>query len=151
MNKCRMCGKEINYIIKHPMAKDLCNDCFKRMMNNKPDEVSVLPGNDWATETWVKCTTMFSNGTEYEWFIEHYCMKCARYRKGYCRTYRRTEQARWDEKYFPYEDLLDHTRYAGKACKRFTEELPKVERHRKQVEGQVSVDDLLKRKGGDKV
>ena len=101
-----------------------------------------------ADNKYIPCTTMFSNGSEYEWFIENYCMNCARYRKGYCRTYRRTEQARFDEKYFPYDDLLDHPMYAGKACKRFTKELPRVKRGRKQVAGQVSME-LTFENGGE--
>lgn len=87
----------------------------------------------------IECKTMFSNGTEYEWFLEHQCFRCTRFRKGYCRTYRMTEKARWDEKYFPYDDLMDYKRYGGKECKRFTTEKPAVVRHRKQVEGQVKM------------
>lgn len=84
----------------------------------------------------IECKTMFSNGTEYEWFLEHQCFRCARFRKGYCRTYRMTEQARWDEKYFPYDDLMDFKGYGGKTCKRFTTDIVR-NRKQKQVEGQI--------------
>ncbi len=50
-----------------------------------------------------------------------------------------TEKARWDEKYFPYDDLMDYKGYGGKECKRFTTEKPAVVRHRKQIEGQVKM------------
>lgn len=88
----------------------------------------------------IKCETMFSNGTEYEWFLETQCFRCTRFRKGYCRTYRMTENARWDEKYFPYDDLMDFKGYGGKACKRFTTEKPKVARNSKQIEGQIKME-----------
>ena len=88
----------------------------------------------------IECKTMFSNGTEYEWFLERNCFQCTRFRKGYCRTYRMTEKARWDEKYFPYDDLMDYKGYGGKECKRFTTEKHAVVRHRKQIEGQIEME-----------
>lgn len=87
----------------------------------------------------IECKTMFSNGTEYEWFLEHNCFRCVRFRKGYCRTYRMTEKARWDEKYFPYDDLMDYKGYGGKECKRFTTEKQNVVRHKKQIKGQMEM------------
>lgn len=90
----------------------------------------------------IECKTMFSNGTEYEWFLEHNCFRCTRFRKGYCRTYRMTEKARWDEKYFPYDDLMDYKGYAGKKCKRFTEEKPVKKWHRHEIEGQISMEEV---------
>ena len=88
----------------------------------------------------IECKPMFSNGTEYEWFLEHNCFRCTRFRKGYCRTYRMTEKAMLDEKYFPYSDLMDYKGYAGKVCKRFTTEKPAVVRHMKQIEGQIEME-----------
>ena len=88
----------------------------------------------------IECKTMFSNGTEYEWFLEHQCFQCTRFRKGSCRIYRRTEDARFDEKYFPYDDLMDYKGYGGKACKQFTTERPKVIWHRKQMDGQIMME-----------
>ena len=88
----------------------------------------------------IECKTMFSNGTEYEWFLEHNCFRCTRFRNGHCRTYRRTDDARWDEKCFPYDDLMDYKRYCGKECKRFTKEKPKVIRNRKQLDGQIRME-----------
>ena len=89
----------------------------------------------------IPCTTMFSNGSEYEWFIENQCEKCTKFRKGYCRTYRMTEKARWDEKYFPYDDLQDIKGYAGKHCKRFTTE--KQKRQPRQCKGQLELYDTV--------
>lgn len=83
---------------------------------------------------------MFSNGSEYEWFLENYCYCCTRFRKGYCRTYRMTEKARWDEKYFPYSDLMDFKGVGGKACKRFTDAKPEKKWHRHQIEGQTEME-----------
>ena len=90
----------------------------------------------------IERKTMFSNGTEYEWFLEHNCFRCTRFRKGYCRTYRMTEKARLDEKYFPYDDLMDYKGYAGKECKRFTEEKPVKKWHRHEVEGQIEMGEV---------
>ena len=87
----------------------------------------------------VECGSLFSNGTEYEWFLEHQCYKCTKFRKGYCRTYRMTELARFNEKYFPYSDLMDYKHYGGKVCKRFTTEKPEKKWHRKEVDGQTSM------------
>lgn len=87
----------------------------------------------------VECKHMFSNGSEYEWFIEHNCDRCTRFKKGYCRTFRMTEKARWDEKYFPYSDLMEYEQYAGKVCKRFTTEKPIKKWHRKQIDGQMEM------------
>lgn len=88
----------------------------------------------------IECKTTFSNGSEYMWFIENFCDACARFRNGRCRTYAAIEKARWDEKYFPYGDLMDYELYAGKACKRFTKEKPNVVRHRKQLKGQTRME-----------
>ena len=88
----------------------------------------------------IECKTMFSNGTEYMWFIENNCDRCVRFRNGRCRTYRRTEMARLDEKYFPYEDLMDYKGCAGKKCKRFSDEKPEKKWHRHEVEGQTRMD-----------
>lgn len=86
------------------------------------------------------CTSVFSNGSEYMWFQEHYCDKCTLYRNGLCRTFTAIEKARWDEKYFPYDDLMDFVSYAGKICRRFTEEKP-ARKHGppKQIEGQMEM------------
>ena len=51
------------------------------------------------------------------------------------------EKARWDEKYFPYDDLMDYEKYAGKECKRFTTEKPVRKGYaRKPVPGQVEME-----------
>lgn len=93
-----------------------------------------------ADKELVPCTTMFSNGTEYMWFIEQWCDRCTRFRKGYCRVFRMTEKARYDEKYFPYDQLMDYKKYAGKACKRFTEEKQTRTRHAQQIPGQMEME-----------
>ena len=56
-------------------------------------------------------------------------------------------KARFDEKYFPYDDLLDIKGYAGKVCKRFTDEkLPRAHRQKppEQLEGQLTMEDVMK-------
>lgn len=94
------------------------------------------------------CTTMFSNGTEYEWFIETNCERdCKRFRKGKCAILRRLEMARFDKKYFPYDSLLDFTGgYAGKVCKLYTTEPLAYTRISKQLPGQLAMEltELLK-------
>jgi hypothetical protein len=45
--------------------------------------------------------------------------------------------ARFDEKRFPYKDLMDFEKCGGKRCKRFTTEKPKRILHQKQLEGQL--------------
>ena len=88
----------------------------------------------------IECKSMFSNGTEYMWFLENQCEKCALFRKGYCRTFRKMELARWDEKHFPYSDLMDYKGYAGKVCKRFTTEKPAKKWNRHEIEGQIEME-----------
>ena len=84
------------------------------------------------------CKHVFSNGTEYIWFLEHNCGQCTRFRNGRCRIYNRIELARIDEKYFPYDDLMEYPGYAGKKCKQFTTE--KLIRKRKQISGQIQME-----------
>ena len=86
----------------------------------------------------IECKSMFSNGSEYEWFLETKCFKCSRYRQGYCRIYNACEDARFDESRFPYSDLMDFKGYAGKTCKSFTTE--KLTRHRTVLKGQISME-----------
>ena len=87
----------------------------------------------------IPCKTMFSNGSEYEWFLEHNCERCTRFRNGHCRTYRKTELAMFDEKYFPYDDLMDYKGYGGKECRRFTDEKPARKHSIKQIDGQTEM------------
>ena len=88
----------------------------------------------------IECERMFSNGTEYEWFLENQCFQCTRFRNGYCRTYRMMELARFDEKRFPYDQLMDYEKYGGKVCKRFTNEKPVKKWHRHEVDGQIEME-----------
>lgn len=85
----------------------------------------------------IECKHMFSNGTEYELFLEDQCDVCTRFRNSRCRIYNAIEKARWDEKFFPYSDLMEYERYGGKVCKQFTTEKPVIKRHRKQITGQT--------------
>ena len=91
----------------------------------------------------VDCRHVFSNGSEYEWFLEHNCDRCTRYRKGRCRIYRRIEMARFDEKFFPYADLMEYERYAGKECRQFTEEKQERTRTPRQLDGQIGMEGLI--------
>lgn len=89
----------------------------------------------------IPCTTMFSNGMEFEWFIEHNCENgCTRFRNGRCKTYNACWNARWDEKYFPYDDLLDFASHnAGKVCKRFTDNPIEKKRRDNPINGQMEL------------
>ena len=73
----------------------------------------------------VDCTTMFSNGTEYEWFIENNCGSCKRFRNWQCYIIHALENARFDETLFPYDKLQDYANHcAGKRCKEWTSKHP---------------------------
>lgn len=89
----------------------------------------------------IPCKRVFSNGTEFEYFIETQCEKCTRFRKGRCRIYNACWKARWDNKYFPFNDLLDYEGYAGKKCKRFTDEpIHYGKKPIKNIDGQLSME-----------
>ena len=88
----------------------------------------------------VECKHIFSNGSEYMWFLEHNCDNCTRFRNGHCRIYNRLELSRFDESVFPYSDLMEHEQYSGKVCKSFTTEPRTIKRHRKEVEGQTEIE-----------
>ena len=86
----------------------------------------------------IDCTTLFSNGMEYEWFIENNCESCTRFRNWQCAIVHRLENARFDETVFPYEHLWDYKGYAGKKCKEWSNE--PIKRHRKNVRGQIAME-----------
>lgn len=87
----------------------------------------------------IDCNSMFSNGSEYEWFIEHNCESCKRFRNWQCAIVHELENARFDESLFPYEKLWDFAGgVAGKKCKHWTNE--PIKRHRKNVKGQIKMD-----------
>lgn len=90
-------------------------------------------------EELVECKSMFSNGTEYEWFIENNCDSCKRFRNWQCSIVHALENARFDETLFPYDKLLDYAHgYAGKRCKEWTNE--PIKHHRRNVKGQISME-----------
>ena len=87
----------------------------------------------------IDCTTMFSNGTEYEWFIEHNCESCSRFRNWQCAIVHKLENARFDETQFPYESLWDFKgHYGGKKCKEWSNQ--PIKRHRRNVKGQIAME-----------
>ena len=86
----------------------------------------------------VPCESVFSNGTEFEWFVENQCEKCTRFRNEKCRIFRACCAAMWDISKFPYDDLLDFKGgYAGKLCKNFTKEPIKRSRRVHNPKGQL--------------
>ena len=86
----------------------------------------------------VPCKTIFSNGTEFEMFMER-CFKCSRYRNDHCRILNACYKAMWDANAFPYSDLLDWSDgYGGKSCKHYTEVPISRNRAIKQMKGQMS-------------
>lgn len=87
----------------------------------------------------IPCKHIFSNGTEFEFFIETQCEKCKRFRNGKCKIYNACWEARWDENKFPYEYLLEYEHYAGMKCKKFTDMPIKRKRKAHNVEGQLNL------------
>ena len=86
---------------------------------------------------WHDCTHIFSNGTEFEFFVEDQCEKCKRYRNSRCSILNKCYIAMFDESKFPYDDLLDHEKYANKRCKHKTTET--IKKHKKPISGQMSI------------
>lgn len=88
------------------------------------------------------CSYMFSNGTEYEIFLDMYCFKCKRFRNWHCKTVWAMEKARFEgEKAFPFGDLEQGKRTHWKYCKRFTEEpIFRGKRHRKPLQEQIKME-----------
>ena len=87
----------------------------------------------------VDCTTMFSNGTEYEWFIENNCDSCKRFRNWQCSIIHALENSRFDETLFPYDKLWDYKNgLSGKRCKEHTTE--PLQRRRRNVKGQIAME-----------
>ena len=71
----------------------------------------------------IACRHIFSNGTEFELFMESQCFKgCVHYRNDHCRILNRIYMAMWDENKFPFDDLLEFEGVGGKVCKKFTTE-----------------------------
>lgn len=91
----------------------------------------------------VPCKYPFSNGTEYEIFLESQCDHCTLFRKGRCKTYRKLEEARFDITVFPYDQLMDYARYGGKVCIRYTTEKRIHKKGKpKQIAGQIEMEGL---------
>lgn len=90
----------------------------------------------------IPCKCVFSNGTEFEYFIETQCERCTRFRKGRCRIYNDCWRAMGSIKHFPFDDLLDIEGYAGKRCKCFTDKPIEHKRHNHPVDGQMEKCDL---------
>lgn len=86
------------------------------------------------------CKHVFSNGTEYEWFLSNNCYRCTRYRNGKCRVFNALENARWDESLFPFADLAETKITHTKFCIRMTTDKPKRIRNKKQIEGQTEIE-----------
>ena len=88
----------------------------------------------------IPCKTMFSNGTECEWFIETQCLKCTKWRQERCKIYRAIQDARFNPDRFPYDSLLDYAGgYAGKKCKEYSD-IPQTRKHHdKPIDGQYSL------------
>lgn len=87
----------------------------------------------------IPCERIFSNGSEFEWFIETQCEKCTRFRNEQCRIYRACCAAMWDTSKFPYSDLLDFKDgVGGKLCKSFTTEPIKKKKKVHNCNGQLN-------------
>lgn len=91
----------------------------------------------------IPCKSMFSNGTEYELFLESQCFKCKRFRNWHCRIVYAIEKARFlGEKFFPFKDLMEWDGgYGGKTCKSFTTEpLERKPKTIKPIDGQIKME-----------
>lgn len=89
----------------------------------------------------IPCKYAFSNGSEFEYFIETQCEKCTRFRKGKCRIYNACWDAMGDINKFPYDDLLDYAgAYGGKQCKRFTDQPLTRKRRNRPCAGQLKLE-----------
>ena len=92
----------------------------------------------------IQCKSMFSNGTEYELFLESQCFKCKRFRNWHCRIVYAIEKARFlGEKVFPFKDLMEWDGgYGGKTCKSFTAEpLERKPKTIKPIDGQIKLEE----------
>lgn len=92
-----------------------------------------------VNDEWKDCKHLFSNGMEFEFFLEDQCAKCKRYRNDHCRVLNRIYKAMFIKEEFPYEDLLDHEKYANKRCKHRTIENITRKKTTKQIVGQISL------------
>ena len=86
----------------------------------------------------IDCKSVFSNGTEYMWFIEHNCDTCKRFRNWQCSIVHQIENAMLDESLFPYDKLWDFEGCVGKRCKEWSD-VP-IKRQRRNVKGQTRMD-----------
>ena len=92
------------------------------------------------TDGLIPCKHMFSNGTEYELFLEH-CFECVRFRNWKCRVLSACEKARFvGESAFPFGDLLEWEHYGGKVCKHFsTEKIKRLQKKAVVFPGQMDL------------
>lgn len=87
----------------------------------------------------VPCKTPFSNGTEFQIFLDK-CCTCTKYRNEKCRIIIACYKAMFDQKHFPFDDLLEwENHYGGKFCKHYTTEHRTVRRKPKQTTGQIGL------------
>ena len=87
----------------------------------------------------IACRHIFSNGTEFELFMER-CFRCSRYRNDHCRILNACYKAMWNLDEFPYDDLMEWDNgYGGKSCRHYTEEpMSRKNRTARQTKGQMS-------------
>lgn len=102
-----------------------------------------------VSEELVPCKRIFSNGSEFEWFIETQCEKCRRFRNGKCKIYNACCAAMWNEKKFPYDYLMEYEHYAGKICKLFTDKPIKRKRREHIIQGQVCLFEKEEQRNND--
>lgn len=117
-----------------------CTNCYAAT-NKSTNRAEVARAWNKRVGATIPCTTIFSNGMEYECFVEHNCERCTRFRKGKCKIFNACEQARFDKSKFPYEYLLDYeSGLAGKECRLFTNMPAERKRKNKQIQGQCTFD-----------
>ena len=95
----------------------------------------------------IPCRYMFSNGIEFELFLESQCFKCTRFRNWHCRIVNACVMASaLGEDKFPYDDLMDWSGgYGGKTCKSFTTiPIPRKQPHSEPIRGQITMSEVSK-------
>ena len=91
------------------------------------------------------CEHIFSNGTQFEIFMETQCLNgCVYYRNDHCRILNRIYLAMILPEKFPYDDLLDAVKFGNKYCKRYSmDRKPRKSKINGKYHGQIMIDELI--------
>lgn len=94
-------------------------------------------------------STVFSNGTEYECFLESYCLNCYRYKvdaddfpaRNSCRIEKAMAERRWNDK-IPWPKEIVQTETQWHHCPLFIDkkDYEPAERHNVPMENQIEIE-----------